>query len=515
MYRKSQRDLGPEGAFELPFEGQLSEENRWVVLSKLIPWSEFEAEYAQNFSEDMGATAKSFRIALGALIIKEKLGISDRETVEQIQENPYLQYFIGQNSYQNEAPFDPSMMVHFRKRITPDLLQKINRRIVQKSLGFKPEDPSPKKLEEAEKQKENRGRLLMDATVSPADIKYPTDVELLNQARKTTESIIDLLYKFLKDNLDKKPRTYRKKARKDYLNFAKKRKHSQKERKEAVKKQLQYIKRNLGHIDRLIAQGASLELLSRTQYRNLLVSSEIYRQQDLMWSNNQKRIDHRIVSLTQPHVRPIVRGKSGSPTEFGAKLSVSCVEGYVLVENISWENYNESGDFISQVEAYKELTGFYPESVHADKIYRTRVNRAWCKERGIRLSGPPLGRPPDQVTLPAKKQAQEDERIRNEIEGKFGQGKRRFSLNRVMAKLANTSETSINLTFLVLNLVKLLRQFYCLFLCQFFQTIIILYRSINFSYTWNNPSKALFIGAGIGASCSFTPPAFYNFFSKP
>lgn len=159
----------------------------------------------------------------------------------------------------------------------------------------------------------------------------------------------------------------------------------------------------MAHIDKLIAQGARLELLSRRQYRNLLVSVEIYRQQNLMWSNNQKRIDNRIVSLTQPHVRPIVRGKSGSPTEFGAKLSVSCVEGYVLLEKISWESYNESGDFISQVESYKELTGVYPESVHADKIYRTRVNRTWCKERGIRLSGLPLGRPRSQVSLQDKK----------------------------------------------------------------------------------------------------------------
>ncbi len=182
-----------------------------------------------------------------------------------------------------------------------------------------------------------------------------------------------------------------------------------------------------------------------------MVSSEIYRQQHWRWSNNQKRTEHRIVSLTQPPIPPIVRDKSGSPTEFGAKLSVSCVEGYVFLDKISWENYNESGDFISQVESYKEYTGFYPESVHADKIYRPRVNRAWCKERGIRLSGPPLGRPPAQVSLQAKKQAQEDERICNEIEGKFGQGKRRFSLNRIMTKLSNTSETSINLTFLVLN----------------------------------------------------------------
>jgi hypothetical protein len=142
--------------------------------------SEFEEEYAQNFSEEMGAPAKTFRMALGALIIQEKLGISDRETVEQIKENPYLQYFIGENSYRNEALFDASMMVHFRQRIGQSLLQKINRKIVQQGRGFKPEEPSPKKSEEAENPKENRGKLLIDATVAPADIKYPTDVDLLN-----------------------------------------------------------------------------------------------------------------------------------------------------------------------------------------------------------------------------------------------------------------------------------------------------------------------------------------------
>jgi len=152
--------------------------------------------------------------------------------------------------------------------------------------------------------------------------------------------------------------------------------------------------------------------------------------------------------------------------------------------------YNKSGDFIGEVEADKEYREVDPESVHADKIYCTRVNRAWCKKRGIRLSGPRLGRPPAQVSLQAKKQAREDERIRNEIEGKFGQGKRRFSLNRVIAKLSHTSETSITLTFLVINPVKLLRQFDCLFLCQFFPNIMILSRRINCSYALNNRSKA-------------------------
>ena len=99
MYRKSELPSTPPENFELPFEGKLSQDNRWVIMANLIPWSEFEAEYASLFSEEMGAPAQTFRIAMSALIIQERLGISDRETVEQIRETPYLQYFIWLTNY--------------------------------------------------------------------------------------------------------------------------------------------------------------------------------------------------------------------------------------------------------------------------------------------------------------------------------------------------------------------------------------------------------------------------------
>lgn len=288
---------------------------------------------------------------------------------------------------------------------------------------------------------------------------------LLNQARVKTEKIIDTLYKPLKRKLEKKPKTYRNLARKNYLQVAKKRKPSRKETRKAIRKQLQYVKRNLSHIDQLIEASAGLEALSSTQYKSLLVVAEVYRQQQWMYDNKTQRIEDRIVSLSQPHIRPIVRGKAGVPVEFGAKLSVSLRDGYVFLDRIDWDNFNESGDLKSQIEAFKRYTGVYPESVHVDRIYRTRFNRAWCKERGIRISGPPLGRPPANVSPQKKKQALEDEKIRNAIEGKFGVSKRRFSLNRVMAKLPHTSQTAIAITFLVINLSSLLRQFFCLFLC--------------------------------------------------
>lgn len=135
MYRKNQQAKIKIEEFEFSIEeGKLDGENRWIIMAELIPWEEFEAEYAKQFAKGMGAPAKSFRIALGALIIKEMLGISDRETVEQIKENPYLQYFIGRKKYSKEAAFEASMLVHFRERIGIEMVSKITRKMVEKQV---------------------------------------------------------------------------------------------------------------------------------------------------------------------------------------------------------------------------------------------------------------------------------------------------------------------------------------------------------------------------------------------
>jgi hypothetical protein len=181
-----------------------------------------------------------------------------------------------------------------------------------------------------------------------------------------------------------------------------------------------------------------------------------------MYTHRCHRIADRVVSISQPHVRPIVRGKAGCPVEFGAKISVSVVDGVSFVDRISWDAYNESRDLVKQIDAFRRRFGHDPASVHVDQIYRTRENRRDCASRGIRLSGPPLGRPrivseatAEQVNHD-QQQARDDATARMAIEGKFGQGKRRFGLGRLMAKLARTSETMIHVSFLVMNLEHLL-----------------------------------------------------------
>jgi hypothetical protein len=226
-----------------------------------------------------------------------------------------------------------------------------------------------------------------------------------------------------------------------------------------------------------------------------LVVRELYRQQKEMYERKENRIDHRIVSISQPHIRPIVRGKAGSAVEFGGKISISVYENYVFLDKLSWENFNESTHLIEQVEKYNELMGCYPKTIHVDAIYRTRANRAYCKEKGIKMNGPALGRPKKNISLEEKKEAQENEKIRNRVEGKLGEGKRKYGLNKIMTKLATTSMTVISLKFLVMNLSYLCRQVLAEFLCQFLEIKYIFRELIKQIYKTliNKPEKLMFI----------------------
>ena len=450
----------------LPFSGRLRSSNRWVKLASLVPWDEVGQCYSESLADTgMGAPAKSARIAYGALIIKERLGLSDEETTEQIGENPYLQYFMGMEEYHDGPLFDSSMMVHFRSRFSAADHERINEKIIEEATGESKD--SNQDEDSGDEPPANSGKLLVDATCTPADIKHPTDLGLLSEAREKTENLIDQMHGRLRlsDPKRTKPRTYRQTARKQYLGVAKQKKPGGKKIRKAIGQQLRYVRRNLGHIDGMLdCEPALLTLLTRTDYKNLLVIRTLYEQQLQMYESRTHSVPDRIVSISQAHVRPIVRGKAAKRTEFGAKVSISYQkDGYVSLDTISWDAYNEGGELQEQIERYKARFGYYPESVHADTIYRTANNRKYCKAHGIRLSGKPLGRPKkvtaeNQQQLKAEKaQQRQDEIDRIPVEGQFGNCKRKGTLDRVMAKLANTSESVIHIGFIVLNLEKWLK----------------------------------------------------------
>jgi hypothetical protein len=291
----------------------------------------------------------------------------------------------------------------------------------------------------------NKGRIIFDATACPQDIAYPTDLDLLSNARKESEDLIDVLYSPALHT--KKPRTYREIGRKLYLKTAQKKNKSRKQIRKAVGAQLRLLKRNLKSINSLLDTYPQIPLKPK-EYKYLLVISTLFEQQQQMFDSRSHRIEYRIVSIHQPHVRPIVRGKSQAKVEFGAKIHLSVIDGISFLDELSWDAFNEGSHMMDYVEKYRQRFGFYPRELLADQIYCTRANRAALKEKGIKLLAKPLGRP-------SAVQVHVSPGERNPIEGKFGQAKTAYGLNRIRARLQNTSESWIASIILVLNLVKL------------------------------------------------------------
>lgn len=459
--RNNPRQLSIE-EFKLPFAGELDKKNRWVKLAVVMPWEALTEVYNEALSSHTGRPGLSARLAVGALIIKHMLRLSDEETIEQIRENPYLQYFLGYPCYRYDHGFEPSLFVTIRKRLGESSLSTINQLFIDHTKRpDRSKSPVAKGAEpheaDSEEVVERRGMLLVDATVAPSDIKYPTDLDLLNQSREFSEHLIDKLYE---PSLGKvKPRTYRRKAHKAYLSLSKKRRKSGKEVRRGIKAQLGFVARNIRTIDRMLDEKEGPFPLSYKDQRRLWIIREVYRQQEEMYRTKSNRINGRIVSISQPYVRPIVRGKAGAKVEFGAKISASVVDGNVFLDRIGWDAYNESADIPTQVENYFERFGYYPEVVIADKIYGSRKNRNYLKKQNIRYSGAPLGRPAKKSAKSKKaaKQRKKEAGIRNRIEGAFGVGKRRFGLGLVMTKLRETSETWIAMVIFVMNISRWLR----------------------------------------------------------
>lgn len=452
--------------FKHPFEQELDKENRWVTLASLVPWDELAAVYSRKLQTDSGRMSVDIRTVLGALIVKHKFRLDDRGTVQMIQENIYLQYFCGLKSFTIKKVFDPSLFVDIRKRLGGREFDAFNKLVIEKSEQIKPHQARIKKKDKPNKQDKettspednpNRGTLKVDATVADQEIKFPTDVNLLNTSRENLERIIDILYHAELDGV--KPRTYRRVARRKYLNLSKKKRKSKKEIRRGIKAQLQYVGRDLKITGQLLNKAGRQQLLTRRDRELMQTIRKVYEQQKWMSDNKKNSCPNRIVNIFQPWVRPIVRGKDKNKTEFGPKINVSEVNGFCRIDRLNWDAYNESGDVETQVENFYNVYGCYPKVFLGDRIYLTRENRKYLKEKGIEIYGKPLGRPPKKSTeSPAQKYWKKKKAAqRNHIEAKFGLGKRGYGLNNIMARLSETSESWINAIFFVMNLTKLLQ----------------------------------------------------------
>lgn len=424
----------------IPFLDKLDRENRWIKLAYQIDWKHFEIEYAKTFSHT-GRPAIKARIVIGALIIKHKYQLSDEEVALQIQENAYLQFFIGIEKYQMHPPFHSSTLTNVRKRLGEEQFDEFERYVIK--------DLTDKKLIKPK-------GLLLDATVYESDITYPTDCGLLNKAR---QYCVDQIKKFSKV-VGIKVRTYCRTAQGAYLSFNKKRRRTADEIRHMQKSLLQYLRRNIRQLTEIMdsLKEKGLEVSAKVKTK-LETAKKIYEQQKYMYDNRVKSVESRIVSFHKPYIRPIVRNKSGKKTEFGAKVAASYVDGYMFVDHFNFESFNESTTLRDSVETYKSKFGKYPAYVSMDQIYATRENREYLKERGIRVAAKPLGRPrKDKSNDNERRWRRSKQKERNRIEGGFGHTKTKYLLEKVGAKTPETEYSWIRMGLLTHNLVTAARR---------------------------------------------------------
>lgn len=480
FYAKKYKQLDL-GLFRSSLE-DLDKSNRWVALGDNLPWVEIEKIYNSKLDNlKCGAGNKPARLVVGAMIVKHKLNLSDVETIEIIRENPFMQYLCGLPEYTEEPIFDPSLFVSIRKRISEEELNDMTVCLMERQKQLAEER---RKREEEDKGndtdgenpavatntaddnaapfvdmqgREHKGVLKIDATCADAEMRYPVDVNIIHDGcRKVNDYIKKVCDVFRLC----KPRTNYRHARRVYIQLVKMSKKRGKAVRETIAFMLNCLYKDIRILlDLLSKNGHYYECLFKYEKRTLTAIIKMYHQQEGMLASKTHTCADRILSIFQPHVRAIIRGKAKARTEFGAKIGASIVEGYTFIDHHSWDAYNESSDLELQIELYKKRFGYLPATILADKIYLNKENRETIKGYEIQSYCSPLGRPPkDPPSAEMKSRMAKAAGERNEIECSFGTGKRIYRANDIRAKLPDTARCWTGMCYFIKNVMKFLRE---------------------------------------------------------
>ena len=458
----------------------LDKRNRWVWLGDHLPWDVYGERYGLKLNnQKAGAGAKPARMVIAAMLIKHITRLSDVDTIEMIRENPYMQYFCGLGEFTDQPIFDPSLFVDLRKRISQDDINEMTKVLLLREQEVK-EEVRKRKEKEAEDRGEeppaapevdedaaaftdsndrlHKGVLKIDATCADAEVRYPVDVDIINDGCRVMDRFIRRICKMAGI---KTPRTSCFKAREAYKYLVKMKKKGGRLVRDTIEVMLSCLHKDILTLMDITAGEFRnrLQYLRKDQQRVLDATMKMYFQQEQMHQSKEHRCDDRIISIFQPHLRPIVRGKASAKTEFGGKIGMSVVEGYDFIDHHSWDAYHEGSDMQLHIDKYKERFGCLPATILADKIYMNKDNRAILKDLEIKSYSKPLGRPPKDPPSP-ERQAAMARAVgkRNEIECSFGTGKRVYQANDIRAKLPETAECWTGMCYFAKNVMKFFRE---------------------------------------------------------
>lgn len=430
----------------VPYSGKIDLENRWIKMAEMVPWDELTPIYNRYFDRRRLKVVKSCQLIMGLMIGQMILKLSDRDIVSFFHENPYFQYFCGQTTFLAKVKrrmIHPTLLSHRRRRLGAEYVKAFESEI----------------LTVLQKKGVIKGKTLMlDATVFEATITYPNDIKLINTVREWGCKTILTLKNMLDPS--QKIRTMKKTGRKVYLGYQKTRRRTVAFIRKTRNQLLRFTKRNIEQLTHLVAKATAstdpmvARIRSKIEAR-LSVAKLIYSQQLAMATTKGRRVANRIVSFSQPLVRPIIRGKERGKYEFGIKAHVALVDGVAFLDRAQSDPFHEGNCLPESVAHYIQRFGESPERVIADQLYATRANRLFLKEQGIQHAFKPMGRPPDtpdHVIRSERAQRKKYQSSRNQIEATFGHLKSRFNLNRTSWTVPDGPESQIRLALIAFNL---------------------------------------------------------------
>lgn len=399
VYRHSLLQLSFE-SFGASLRTPISLDNEWVQLANVMLWKALDEEYQFELTKNAGRAAKPVRLLYSASLIQQRLGLTDRGVVAAIRDTPALQYFVGLFEHKAVVPFSYSSLAHFRKRIA-DISELINN-IINDLVRAKIEALVPFKIDS----------VITDATAVPIKTKYSQDTVLLNQSSLNLEAMgIAMVHQLDVPNL----RMYHREAKCFWMLFSRHPKQQRGGFRKQVKAQLQYVRRDL----------------SSDQAIRLGVIRILFDQQWYMYTHKTHHVEAHIVSLKQPYIRLIQRGKANAKVEFGIKIDCSLSEGVIDVERFDFNAFSKGQDFAATLDHNCDLHGHYPDEVLANTLYRNCLNLKLCKDLEIRICGPKLGRHPKYIDVEKRRQDTDAENRRGAIERRFAFMKGSLGLNLV------------------------------------------------------------------------------------
>jgi len=388
------------------------------AIYKAIPWEEL---------VKLLPPKKSFRGApsylppaglFGLMFLKHYSGMSDEKLLDAFNTNYAYQMFCGCIINPLHPIRDKAFVCRVRKFLALHCdMQKLQEILINAWKGELP----------------HKNMLLMDATCYEVNIRFPTDVKLLWEACSWLwETQIPLTCKFYKTPL---PRSKYKLQKIKQLQYQKQRKVSYKKTQKRKRSLLLLLKKGIEAYQNLLNNTSGIAVNNSILKRFKTIKT-LYGQQYYLFHRKTTSVKDRIVSLSQPHIRPIIRGKENKPLEFGIKAHIMQVGGISIIEHHSFDPFNETTRLKNTVYKHHTLFG---KCTHlaADGIYPTNRNRNYCSAKKIQTNFIAKGRRKKDKVLDQVKGILNRERS-TRLEGSFGNQKEHYGLKKIKAKTAPT-----------------------------------------------------------------------------